>query len=179
MERKQTRSDGGAALIIALIFMIALGLVLGSIATYARGSVTNAINLKNQRTSELQASSAVAAAMQNVRRSYYSPIYTPAGTPCLYPNGTDGTLPANPFHVWCTGSIAPGSQVSRTVNFYACPSTSSCAASGSVFLFAKGQFNDIPPGATPINYSNCNSTGTSTCGIQMRVAAWDYKTADT
>jgi len=180
-----TRSepDRGAALLLALVFLLALGLVLGSIATFARGAVANTINLTTERTAELNASNAMASAIENVRRSYDPGIYTTTTTDCL-PNGTripastlpDGTeVAADPFYVYCTGTDYAGL---RQVEFYACASSTPCVdAPSGVALYAVVDYDDVPPGATPAGYYACGPSATSTCGTQMQIVIWDLEVA--
>lgn len=166
--------EEGSALLIALILVLALGLVLGALATFARGALLTTTNLSSQRSIELDATNAVTAAMQSVRRSYTDSIYTStAGTNCL-PNQTP--LPNDPYYVFCVGTAAPGSLLSRQVQFYACTTSSSCITTpADQVLYAVANYDDIPEGATPAGYSACSTTTTATCGVRMIVAVWDLR----
>lgn len=166
--------DRGSALIVALILILALGLVLGALATFARGAMATKTNLSTQRSLELNASNAVTAAIGSVRRTYTLGIYTSTGgTNCL-PSGI--LLTDDPYYVFCVGTDAPGSLLTRQVQFYACTTAVSCVnTSADQVLYAVVDYDDVPTGATPAGFSSCNSTSTSTCGIQMTVALWDIK----
>lgn len=169
--------DQGASLIIALVFMLVIGLVMGAILTFARGAFTTTINVAAERSTELNATNAATVAMQSVRRSFTEGIYSSTtGASCL----PSGNLPDDPYSVWCVGTDAPGTLATRVVQFYVCATSANCVSTAtSVVLYAVAIYDDVPPGATPPGYTACGTTATSTCGIQMSIATWDLKVNET
>jgi hypothetical protein len=104
------RDDAGAALILALVFLIVAALALVALVTFAGGSLLNAANLKSQRAVEYSADSTADVAIQAVRYSanYYGELqssgYTAPDTPpvnclgapwmSLSPTGNPTTSPS-------------------------------------------------------------------------------------
>jgi hypothetical protein len=174
------RDDQGAMLVIALVFIFAIGIALGAITEFARGSLVTAANVHSQRSTEINAENATTAAIQNVRVSYDPNIYSSAtGTACLPP----GTWP---MAVYCVGSNSNrNSRATRTVSFFTCPSGTAAATcttttNPSTELYAQVVFDDVIPTALPPNNNLCGPTaGTITsCGLSMSMTIWDVRTAD-
>jgi hypothetical protein len=169
----------GAALILAMVFVFAIGLVLVAILNFSGTAVVNTNNLRVQRTVEANAESATTLAAQYQRDTFTTAIYTSAvGTACLPSGAYQG------FLVYCVGTRYPGAAGTRVVQLYTCPSSfaslSTCNASAhsSVNLYAVVTYDDVPPNASPTS-SVCDSSGTTTCGIVMTVDRWDVRFADT
>ena len=175
---RNDRDDSGSALIIALVLMLALGLLMGALATFAQGALMTKTNLATQRGIELNASNAVTAAMENERKTYDPNVYSSTAPTSTTPNCLpNGALPGNAYYVFCFGTDAPGTLLSRQVQFYACTTSTSCVGTAAnQVLYAVADYDDVPPNATPAGFSACNSpTNESTCGIRMTVAVWDLK----
>src|ERR1700722_3310653 len=67
-------TDAGAALILALVFLLAIGVLLIALANFAVGAQSNTINLKSGRTTEANAANAATVAIEQVRTHYnYQP----------------------------------------------------------------------------------------------------------
>jgi Tfp pilus assembly protein PilX len=98
-----TRSPGqpadqtGVVLVLTLIFVIIIAFVLLALVSLSGNDLENTSNLQSQRASEYAADSAVDAAVQAVRYSYYAFNSTQsgaAGNPCVPNTGKSGF--ANP-----------------------------------------------------------------------------------
>jgi hypothetical protein len=182
-------TEAGTALILAIVFLMAMGIlvvVLGNLATEAS---TTTINAHNQTTLETNAESAATAAIQQVRRGYLYPVTlggTIYGTPsnpglaqaCEPPGALNGA--PSSLTVFCKGYQFGAT---RTVDFYVCgPSTvaaAQCTApmSTNEVLFASVTFVDVPSGDSPLSAS-CGPTSGATCGVTMVINQWDVRTAD-
>jgi Tfp pilus assembly protein PilX len=176
-------SDQGAALILAIVFLLAMSIlvvVLGNLATEAS---TTTINVRDQTTVEADAESAGTFAIQQVRRSYSQAPY--GSTPGQFASAAK-CLPASALSgptslmVFCAGSQLGST---RTVNFYVCGpssvSASQCTQPGSrsELLFASVTYVDAPSGDLPLSAS-CGPTSSATCGVTMTTNEWDVRTAD-
>ena len=183
-------SEQGAALILAIVFLLAMSIlvvVLGNLATEASTTTTN---VRDQTTIEANAESAATFAIQQARRSYsQAPYGSPPGqfaTPanCLPANALSGALTQIPYQtsltVFCAGSRLGST---RTVNFYVCGpnsvSLSQCtqANSSHELLFASVTYVDAPSGDLPLSAS-CGPSSSATCGVTMSINEWDVRTAD-
>jgi Tfp pilus assembly protein PilX len=184
-------SEQGAALVLAIVFLVAMSIlvvVLGNLATEAS---TTTSNVRYQTTIEANAESAATFAIQQVRRSYSqaAPYGSPGNPPspqnCLPSGALSGPLVADtPYHnsltVFCAGTQTGST---RTVNFYVCGpssvSVSTCisSTSNSELLFASVTYFDSPSSDLPLAAS-CGATSNATCGVTMSIDAWDVRTAD-
>jgi len=181
---RNERSEQGAALVLAIVFLVAMSIlvvVLGNLATEASTATSN---VRDQTTIENNAESAATFAIQQERRSYLPALYTVPATPqdCLPGQALSGPLADSPykisFTVWCRGSQ---SGPSRTVDFYVCTPTataSQCTSAGSksVLLFASVTYDDSPGGALPLSF--CGPLSNATCGVTLNITEWDVRTAD-
>jgi Tfp pilus assembly protein PilX len=179
------RNDQGAALILAIVFLVAMSIlvvVLGNLATEASTTISN---VRDQTTIEDNAESAATSAIQQERRSYTPALYAGSPTPCLPPGALGGALTVSPYKssltVWCTGSQSVLAST-RTVDFYVCgPSSvseSQCTSPGSKseLLFASVTYDDSPGGELPLSF--CGPLTNATCGVTMTINEWDVRTAD-
>jgi hypothetical protein len=199
------RSERGSALILALAFMVAVGMIILGLATFASGSILNTSNARAQRTSLNDAESATVMAMQYLRNTFGCPTPTtpqtclslynggqlPVGQStqtCLPNNESASALPSsdprqsgqgNSVSLACVPNYNPGSPATRVVDFYACRSGtpySACISGGSPQVILHAR-------VTYNDYANdgtisCNPNSVTTCGTGMTVNAWDVPAAD-
>src|SRR5579872_4413222 len=69
--RSSTDNEGGAVLLLALIFVIVVTLSIFGLITFGGTGILNAANLQGQRSLEFAADGATTAAIQAVRYSNY------------------------------------------------------------------------------------------------------------
>jgi hypothetical protein len=163
--------EAGAVLILALVFVLAIGLAVVSLANMATNDLVNSMNLNSQRSVEYAADSATSVAVQNVR--YSGNPYSSSPSNCL-PSG--GPLTLNGVNIWvdCTQQqFDPISGVTRVINFYACRSAT--CSSANAILQAEITFDDYSVGNT---YSCAPGSSISTCGTAMTVDSWILETAN-
>lgn len=180
------RDESGIALIMALILVVALGLIIGGIADLASGSFVTAYNLGQQRDLEANAESAATIALANQRYQYDSGVITTSTTHECMPSTAEfypaavGT--SDRMTVFCNAlSHSPGSANSRELQFWVCRASSSATSPPSscqVALYAVVSYDDLPPDASP-NADTCpTKPAPNTCGIAMTILTWDVRTAD-
>jgi hypothetical protein len=181
--RSRRGDDQGTSLILALVFIVVIGVVLVAVGGLAANALLNTNNTRAQRTATEDAENAVTIAMQYLRYHYVPPTTNtclPAGV--QIPSSDPRVSSVTPVQVYCTQNVSSFSSTTRTVNFYACApavSAATCIGQPGVRLvFAQVAYNDL----NPLGISNCNSTSTPTdtsCGLSMSVETWDVTGADT
>jgi hypothetical protein len=169
--RGGTGDEAGAVLILALVFVLAVGLTVVSLANMATNDTVNSTNLVGQRSLEYAADGAASIAVQNVR--YSGNTYSSTPTDCL-PNGSSITLGGTAVWVTCTEQqFNPVSGVTRVINFYTCRSAS-CSSSNAI-LQAQIAFDDY---SISNAYACTPGVSVSTCGTAMTVNSWILETAN-
>jgi Tfp pilus assembly protein PilX len=192
--------ETGAALILAMVFLLAIGVLVVAIGGFATNTVTTSINARTERTSETNAESAVTVAIQQVRTQFaYNSGYgaltygvavngVVSGetlVECSTPDSgsTQGTETQFSTKVFCegyqVGNVLRGQ--TRVVDFYACGSSvssgSACASGTDLVLHAEVTYNDLPAGGGS-NSGACNSSTSASCGVSMAIGTWDLRPAD-
>ena len=185
-------------LVLAMVLLLAVGIVGVSLATFATQAETTSEALTgpeqtsaagaplatapmSERALRANAASAATVTIQAVRS-----VYTATG---LTYTGSVGATACSPswvstdylFNVWCRASAYPGAAATRVVQFYVCSTATTgatCTASGSsaLALYAQVSYDDVPT-SQPTS-SACSSLSTSTCGLSMTVDRWDVRLAD-
>jgi hypothetical protein len=174
-------------LILALVFVFAVGLLILALASLTSNSMLATSNARAQRTSLNDAETATMTAMQYLRSNYGGAVYDGGITPqsCL---PSTAKLPASDPRVpnqkstvslWCVGNANPSSSATRVVDFYACRANTTfplCTAANStnLILHAQVSYNDFPASGV----LSCDPTSNSTCGTAMTVNTWDIATTD-
>jgi hypothetical protein len=139
--------ESGAVLILALVYIVAVGLIVTALATWATNDLNNTTKFSGVNTLQNAASGAVDVAIQSIR---YHPL--PSTTPtqkqatgaglCWTPQtGNVSHLPfssglsTNPvtttMDVWCNTYEVLSLSATRVVTFSACPNTTFGLTSGS------------------------------------------------
>jgi hypothetical protein len=183
MQRKQPaqgagQDEAGAIIILALVFLVAVSLIVVGLLTWVGTSLTATSSFANERSTESAATSAVNLAIQNSRYTFATQILN-ASPPqaCWYdPGGNAQQPPAfnnQQMDVWCSMTWQPFSASTRTITYSACPSTltnTQCAATPT--LQASLTFDDYAPGigVPTANPVQCNLTGF--CGQSMTQNSW-------
>ncbi|HZU80806.1 MAG TPA: hypothetical protein VE991_12890 [Acidimicrobiales bacterium] len=149
---------------MALIFLVAISLVVVALATQTTNNVKNSVALKGQRSLEFGANSATEIAVQQARYEYS----VPSG-----PNACLSGLPVNgtTFAVTCSTTYNPASASTRVVAFYTC-SSGSCGPSNNL-VAAQVSFNDY----SAAGIDSCSVATTASCGTGMAVNSWVLSTA--
>ncbi len=172
------RSEEGAALIIALVFVVAIAWILVAIVSLTGTNLADTANLQNERAVEYTADATVDAAVQAVR---YEP--TPAAS-SSWPNcwtdtpfsvaDPNGSVNGENIVVFCA---LGATQYQRQVTFTACPSSDSsvnaCMSNHDEILVAQVLYSDLS--------SSCSSGGSgcpAVIGQSATVLSWQVKLAN-
>ena len=155
-ETQHVESESGAVLILAMIFMVVVGLVVGALASWSGNDIRNIANFRGARGTVSAAEGAVLAQMSTMRFAY---VTTCPGTP--YP--LDGVS----IVVTCTATVNPASSASRVVSFTASPQ----GAATTVLISAQVTYDDFSSG---FNKNDClpSIPNPTTCGSGMTVNSW-------
>ena len=95
----RTGDETGATLVLALLFLVVIGLLVGGLASWTANDLSNEVVFQNPRSAEFALNSATQLAIQNIR---YAPLITPNAV-----LGTDETLNASPpEYCWGSGPTA-------------------------------------------------------------------------
>ena len=180
--------ESGAVLILALVFLVAVSLIVTGLLTFVGTSLTASGSYSGDRNVQSAATDAVNLAIQNTRYQFdpYSLLDAAGPLPCL----TDGSLPGFPvtvpagapqtyIDVYCSMVWQPNNPngYTRTITYSACLSGSTAAVCAATpLLQAVVAFDDNPPGSvtpasdprpcTPINPNN------GSCGASMTQLSW-------
>ncbi|HAM01853.1 MAG TPA: hypothetical protein DCQ30_06445 [Acidimicrobiaceae bacterium] len=161
-------TDAGAALVLALVFLVAIGLVLSALVSLAGANLLNTSNLQGERNVEYAGDAAVDGAIQSVR-------HTAPGPSCpTFPSGPGQSLTVNGVTVvvQCTMYQPPNSW-GRIVEFDACETVGAPFATCQADAIVKADvtFDDLPSGCTsPTSPPGC-SYGSS-WGTSMTIWNW-------
>jgi Tfp pilus assembly protein PilX len=180
MTARNRHDEGGAALIIALVFILTMGLLTGVLVTLASTNLAATTNLEAQRVGQYAADGALEVAVQSIRY--------PAGTNCDATTGLLVTIPTSgsdeQLTVYCATAPLVGA---RQDTFWVCPSksVSDCqkAAEGqpitptsSIIAQATVLYNDVEPGCIG-DLAFCSSRPDSK-GRSVTVEAWSVTSAN-
>jgi hypothetical protein len=170
--------DRGAVLILALVYIIAVSLVVGALSTLAMNNLNNSPKFSSTVELDSAASNMTQVAIQYVR---YNPVISTSQTPNIASPlvacwGGDSIAQLPPFSntyqiaVWCSTVWNPLLSTTRVVTFYACPiSLSAAQCENSTLLESQVTFDDYPssPLSAPIQ-----TLCTVLCGRSMSITSW-------
>jgi hypothetical protein len=173
------RSEAGASLILALIFIVSISAIVGTLADWAMNDLGNTTKFDAASKLDYAMSGATEVAIQSIR---YKPIYTETASTnaepgyCWTPgNGATVsglTLNGYSVDVWCSTlqQLTASTTGTRIVTFYTCLSTESvqsCVA--NPFLKAVVAYDDYPNSHTQ---APLTQTCTTTCGEGASQQEW-------
>ena len=176
------RNEQGATLILALVFLVVVGLVAGSLVQWAGGDLTATSQFTSAHSNESAANGANAIAVQFVRYNFLtSSLFASPPTPCWSSTGNStfslsSTGPT--MDSWCSTNWRPLSQNSRVVTISTCPSTTSstnCAA--TPYLQTTVTIDDVSKttGITScVPLSTAVSNTGRTCGQHLTLNSWAF-----
>jgi hypothetical protein len=200
--RRSERSDAparsddesGAVLILALVFLVAVSLIVTALLTWVGTSLSATGTFQNERNVELALTDGVNLAIQNTRFQFDT------GSPTAFLNNPSPELCAtyqvpaeasnNFVNVYCSMVWQPFSANTRVFTYSACAyTTTPTSSTPAADCAAQPQLQDIvafydyPPGAaspspnptpcTPIQSIN-NSPGNGSCGETMTQVSWQW-----
>jgi hypothetical protein len=191
-------SDRGSVLILALVYIVAISLIVGALATWALNDLNNTTHFDNASASDYAISGATEVAIQSIR---YTPIvpqtafpWTGTGTPpdvgyCWQPASPGNayvsqvTIDSDQVAVWCSTVQNLASSSTRVVTLYACASSLTSSSSETAVLLAGNAcqqnpaltatvaFNDYPAGDSNPLTQTC---GPGDCGYGAITEEWNW-----
>lgn len=191
--RTRINDESGAVLILALVFLVAVSLIVTGLLTFVGTSLNATGSFANDRNVEFTSTSAVNLAIQNTRYSF------DVGSPHQFLNNATPELcasyPTAPqtatVNVYCSMVWQPYSANTRVFTYSAC--ASSTGANAATDCAARPQlqaivaFDDYPPGVaspspipsacTPIVKQGFPPSGldNGSCGESMTQISWQWK----
>jgi hypothetical protein len=172
------RDERGSVLVLALLFLVAISLVLTALASWATNDLNNSTKFSAARSLQFAANSATELALQSIR---YTPLLASGQTlnasPANYCWGSGPTselagassVDGVAVEVWCSTVWAPSSADTRVVTFSTClagVSAGTCAL--NPVLQSVVAFDDYPPGVSTPNNGVCAVY----CGTGLTIESW-------
>jgi hypothetical protein len=167
-------------LILALVFLIAVGGIVGSLADWAMNDLNNVKAFTSARSIQAAVDNAAELAIQNIR---YTPLISAGQTLNASPpsacwgTGTsalstqEGSTNVN-VDVWCSTAWNPSSANTRVVTFSACPASQNPTAASCAlnpYLQVVATYDDYPSGViNPPTTAEC----VVYCGTGLTVNSW-------
>jgi hypothetical protein len=182
MRTRELDDDSGAVLILALLFVLVVGLVGGALVGFSGSSLAQTSVFNTGRSQAYAAESAIQVAIQQIRNDdtmATAPGYSAGASvnPCPTTSVTIPESPggANPTNVSIDVMCAVGQEpvpYEREIMFAACPSgtaPSNCLTSPSfvpkpqpgALLVADTRFEDLAKGCSTTQAASCFVPGTS------------------
>jgi hypothetical protein len=183
--RHQPNDESGAILVLALVFLVAVSLIVVSLLSWSGASLLSTTAFGNERSVEYAATSAVDLAIQNTRYSYESQFLTnTTPQPCLgsgvtppaFTEGVNNTTVQVTIDVYCTMTWNPSSSETRIITYSACPTTDNFTASQCAqtpLLQAVVSFDDYAGITSPP--PDCDNSSESSCGLTMAQLSWTWR----
>jgi hypothetical protein len=181
------RDESGSVLVLALVYLVAVSLIVGGLTDWAMNDLNNTSNFTSARSLQTAASSATETAIQSIR---YSPLLglgqtlnASPPTPCWGSGASSGltTLNGNAvdgvsMDVWCSTVWNPTSANTRVVTLSTCSTavtTSAATCAATPLLQARVTFDDYPPGVNTPTTALC----VVFCGSGMTLNSWVWSPA--
>jgi hypothetical protein len=174
--RSRDRSERGASLIIALVFIVVVAVIVGAISSLALNDLNNTTNFNSATGTTYAATNVANLAIQSVR---YTP-QTVNGTagPCWGSGVSQQTFKnfnANvTVAIWCDSVAHNGSSQSRVVTMYACPlpqGTTETSCQNNPLLTLVEAYDDYSASGTDTCPTNPSA---STCGFGASTLVWTW-----
>jgi len=161
------RDETGAVLVLALVFLVTVGLIVTALLQWSSNDLKNTSNFKSGRSVVYAAGGATEAAIWSARYSLTSGTNPCPGT------GSSITIGGQAIEVWCTTVSNTQSAATRVVTLSAC-ATGLSSVCANPFLVATVTFDDYSNGNP--NANNCLQAtpplARKTCGTGMTLNSW-------
>lgn len=165
MRTPRGRDEGGAILVLALVFMVVIALMILALVNFSGNDIGSASNLLTEQALEYGAEGGVNVAIQTVR---YSDDTFASLAPCVGATNAPVQVGSNAPAIYVSCLSTPANQlpantgVSREVSFYGCLSKGGCSSSNAV-VAATVDFVDL---------QGCSTGTISNCGESESVKSW-------
>jgi hypothetical protein len=173
------RNEEGAVLILALVFLITIGGVIGGLANWVTNDLNNTSVFTSSREMQYAATNATNVAVQSMR--YTAPAQPPAVLPPTCWGGASTSQLATievgvtlNMATWCSTVWNATSAATRVVTISTClvtPTETQATCTANPYLKAIVTFDDYPPGVSAPNPNPC----VVYCGTGMTINRWDFQ----
>jgi type II secretory pathway pseudopilin PulG len=168
--RSRDRSERGASLIIALVFIVVVAVLVGAVSSLALNDLGNTSHFNAATATDNSATNVANLAIQSVRYTPQTVNGTPG--PCWGTGVSQQTFPTDDnetVDIWCTSASHSGSAQSRVVTMYAgtpafCSTAAGCEA--NPLLTVVEAYDDYSASGT--------DTCPQTCGIGATTLVWTW-----
>lgn len=200
--RGSSRNESGAVLLLALAYIVAVGMIVGALADWAMNDLNNTTKFNAASELSYAVSSVTTTAIQSIR---YAPLPStptsseygvnggagqPTGlgncwTPAANSPASQLTIDTYTVAVWCNTVINLSQATTRTVTLYACLSSLTSASLSSAVTQAQQScqnsplltavviFDDYPSGGGLLLTSQCN-LAVGQCGEGQTLVSWNW-----
>lgn len=193
---QRAHGDDGAVIILALVFLVAVSLIVTGLLTWVGASLHATTNFSSERNNEYNTTAAVNLAIQNTRYTFDAGaslngghttdafLNNPSPVPCAqYP-----TSPAPTVDVYCSMVWQPYSANTRVFTYSACQvndiannSPADCAADPMLqavvafydYSASNSSISNSPPQCVSILQINGHG-GNGSCGETMTQVSWQW-----
>ena len=174
--------ERGAVLILALVFLVAVSLVIMSLAQLAGNNLVATVQFDNALTMKSWANSVANVALQNVRYNFATntleasspvPCWGSSTSASLQDSSSNSSLTMS---AWCSTTWNPFSPVTRVVTVSVClGGITAVECANRPLLEVVAAMNDYPNQFGPANCEpGTAQTSTSTCGTGMTIQSWIF-----
>ncbi|MFZ0249039.1 MAG: IPT/TIG domain-containing protein, partial [Acidimicrobiales bacterium] len=179
--RSQHEADeSGAILVFALVFLVAVSLIVTALLTFVGTSLHDSNAFSNERNVESAATNAVNLAIQNTRYNFdtYALLDSASPKSCL-PGGYQVSNEQSMISVYCTMVWQPFNAETRTITYSACvngPSVTATTCAAAPLLQAVIAFGDNQTGVAPsLGPQQCTPISQGGyCGESMTQLSWQW-----
>lgn len=187
LERAESRTsdESGAILILALVFLVAVSLIVTALLTFVGTSLSATTSFNDQRNLEYAVTSTVNLAIQQTRTEFNANLLEASPpAPCWGPStGTsDLTINGYTINIWCSMTWSPFSGSTRVITYSACPqngpgqnlpdaATKNWQCAKTPLLQAIESFDDYAAN-TPVTSQPENCTAIKSCGQTQNQISW-------
>lgn len=166
---KSDRSERGASLILALVFIVVVSVIVGAISSLALNDLRNTSHFDKATSTSTALSDIANLAIQSVR---YAPQAAPNTTGPCFGASTNQVFNEVAVAIYCNSVPHPGSSQTRVVTMYGClASTPMISCQGKPLLTLVESYDDYSASGTDACTS---SPGPATCGIGASTLVWTW-----
>ena len=171
--------DRGASLILALVFIVVVAVIVGTISSLTLNDLRNTGKFDSASAQAYSASGVANVAIQSVRYKPQSALGVSAGAlgQCWGPTSSSSEWTFNNVQVeiWCETTVNNGSPQSRVVSMFACNTkftTIPSKCQSTPLLTVVEAYDDY----SKLGTDTCSSTnfGPSACGFGATTLAWTW-----
>ena len=183
--QKPAPREEGAVLMLALVFLVAVSLVILSLVQLAGNNLVATVQFNNALTTKSWANSVADVALQNVRYNFVkntiNPVNQSSPVPCWGSSATASLANSSngstlTMDAWCATQWNPFSSATRVTTLAVClDGVSAAACANRPLLEVVAAFNDYPNQFGPANcLPGTTQSATSTCGTGMTIESWIF-----